>query len=238
MPTYPQPGLFITGTSTESGKTFVAAMIANSLFKAGKRVGVYKPVASDCVKVGAEVISEDAAVLWEAAGRPLTLEAVCPQRFQAPLAPHLAARAEGREIDRELMRSGLEAWTGYNTHLMIVEGAGGLMSPIGDDEFVADLAIDIGYPLVIVASNVLGCINHTIQTLMAAKHHRQGLPVAGIVITHPEGFGGDLSTFSNVEEISRRSSAPVLACVPFNGDAFDRDVDWIEVASRPATAAT
>lgn len=226
----PQTGLFITGTSTESGKTFIAAMIANTLYKAGRRIGVYKPAASDCVKVGQEIISEDAAVLWEAAGRPLTLEAVCPQRFQAPLAPHLAARAEGREIDRGLLRSGLEPWTGYNVDLMLVEGAGGLMSPIGDEEFVADLAIDIGYPLIIVVSNVLGCINHTVQTLIAAEHYRQGIPVAGIVITHPEGFGGDLSTFSNVEEISRRSRAPVLACVPFNGDAFDREVDWISVA--------
>jgi dethiobiotin synthetase len=150
---------------------------------------------------------------------------VCPQRFQAALAPHLAARAEGRAIDPELLRTGLSEWCDH-ADVMIVEGAGGLMSPIGDDDFVADLAIDIGYPLIIVVPNVLGCINHTMQTLIAAACYRQGLHVAGIVMTYPEGFGGDISAKTNIEEISRRSEAPVLATVPFNADGFDREVDW------------
>jgi dethiobiotin synthetase len=103
---------------------------------------------------------------------------------------------------------------------------------MGDDEFVADLAIDIGYPLIVVVPNVLGCINYTMQTLIAAACYREGLSVAGIVITHPEGFGGDLSTNTNVEEISRRAVAPVLACVPFGAESFDRKVDWFALASR------
>ncbi len=225
----PPHGLFVTGTSTESGKTFVAALIARSLHTAGHRVGVYKPASSDCIKVGSEIISEDAAVLWEAAGRPHDLESVSPQRFQAPLAPHLAARAEGRNLDSRLLRHGLETWCAH-ADVMVVEGAGGLMSPIGDDEFVADLVIDIGYPLIIVVPNVLGCINYTMQTLIAAACYRAGANIAGIVITYPEGFGGDVSTNTNVEEISKRSVAPVLASVPFGADAFDRDVDWMSLA--------
>lgn len=226
----PANGLFITGTSTESGKTFVAALLARSLALAGQRVGVYKPASSDCVKVGSEIISEDAAVLWEAAGRPHDLEAVCPQRFQAALAPHLAARAEGRSIDSRMLRNGLETWCDH-ADVMVVEGAGGLMSPIGDDEFVADLAIDIGYPLIIVVPNVLGCINYTMQSLIAAVCYREGLRVAGIVITYPEGFGGDVSTNTNVKEIARRSVVPVLAEVPFGADDFDREVDWLSLAA-------
>ncbi len=226
----PPLGLFVTGTSTEAGKTFVAALIARSLFRDGHRVGVYKPASSDCIKVGTEIISEDAAVLWEAAGRPHDLESVCPQRFQAPLAPHLAARAEGRVIDSQLLRTGLETWCNH-ADVMVVEGAGGFMSPIGEDEFVADLAIDIGYPLLIVVPNVLGCINYTMQTLIAAACYRQGTSVAGIVITYPEGFGGDVSTTTNIEEIAKRSVAPVLASVPFGADTFDRDVDWFALAS-------
>ena len=231
-PTFDKPprGLFVTGTSTESGKTFVAALIAQSLVAEGHRTGVYKPASSDCVKVGSEILSEDAAVLWEAAGRPLNLDAVCPQRFQAPLAPHLSARAEGREIDRDLLRTGLEPWHDQ-VDLMVVEGAGGLMSPIGENEFVADLAIDIGYPLVIVVPNVLGCINFTMQTLIAAACYRDGIPVAGIVVSHPEGFVGDVSTQTNVEEIGKRSIAPVLATVPFGAEDFDRKVDWNGLAS-------
>ena len=226
----PPRGLFVTGTSTESGKTFVAALIARALRESeNRRVGVYKPAASDCVKVGSEIISEDAAVLWEAAGRPLNLESVCPQRFQAVLAPHLAAKAEGREIDSQMLRRGISVWTDHCDSI-VVEGAGGLMSPIGESEFVADIAADLGYPLIVVVPNVLGCINFTMQTLIAAACYGKGLPVAGIVMTHPEGFGGDVSINSNADEIAKRSVAPILAKVAFGAESFDTDVDWFALS--------
>ena len=81
-------GLFITGVGTEVGKTFVAATIARRLVADGLRVGVYKPVASGCSRREGRLVADDAVALWEAAGRPGTLEEVCPQRFAAPLAPH------------------------------------------------------------------------------------------------------------------------------------------------------
>ena len=81
-------------------------------------------------------------MLWEAAGRPGELESVCPQRFAAPLAPHLAARAEGRMIDSKLLRRGLNYWRD-RSDVVLMEGAGGLMSPMGDTEYVADLALDL-----------------------------------------------------------------------------------------------
>ena len=92
----PPRGLFVTATDTEVGKTYVTSLIAKDLVAAGYRVGVYKPTASDCVFDGRQLISEDAVALWEAAGRPLSLEAVCPQRFKAPISPHISARSEGR----------------------------------------------------------------------------------------------------------------------------------------------
>lgn len=225
----PPRRLFVTGTSTEAGKTFVASLIARALVKAGRKVGVYKPAASDCIRVGDEVVSEDAVALWEAAGHPLTLDAVCPQRFRAALAPHLAAKSEGKEIDPLLLRKGLSVWKDQ-CEIAIVEGSGGLMSPMGDHEFVAEIAADIGYPLIIVVPNVLGCINYTMQTLIAAACYGDGLKVAGIVLTDPEGFEGDMSTATNRGEIERRSVAPVLAQVPFGGDDFDTQVDWFALA--------
>src|SRR5262245_31815150 len=92
-------GFFVTGTDTGVDKTHVAAMMARALLAAGKRVGVYKPVASGCRNVEGELVCDDALALWEAAGRPGELSRVCPQRFVPALAPHLAARAEGREVD-------------------------------------------------------------------------------------------------------------------------------------------
>ncbi len=231
----PPRGLFVTGTSTEAGKTFVAALIARALRAAGHNVGVYKPAASDCIKVGVDIVSEDATVLWEAAGRPLTLDAVCPQRFQAVLAPHLAAKAEGREIDSRLLRTGLEPWA--DSEIVVVEGAGGLMSPIGDHEFVADVARDMGYPLIVVVPNVLGCINYAMQTLIAAACYGEGLEVAGIVMTHPEGFDGDVSTNTNADEIARRAVAPLLAMVPFGADDFETHVDWFALSEAAQVRA-
>src|SRR5438034_11059069 len=91
-------GLFVVGTDTAVGKTFVAVRIAAALARTGMRVGVYKPAASGCRRVGRTLLSDDAVALWEAAGRPGELKAVCPQRFAAPLAPHLAAKEERKEI--------------------------------------------------------------------------------------------------------------------------------------------
>ncbi len=99
----PPLGLFISATDTEVGKTYITSLIVRDLVRSGVRVGVYKPTASDCVPDGRQLISEDAVALWEAAGRPLNLDAVCPQRFRAPLAPHLSAEAEGRELDADMM---------------------------------------------------------------------------------------------------------------------------------------
>ncbi len=226
----PPRGLFVTGTSTEAGKTFVAALIARDLSSAGHRVGVYKPAAGDCIKVGDQVISEDSVALWEAAGRPLNLESVCPQRFHAPLAPHLAARAEGRQIDSLLLRKGLEVWKDQ-CDIVVVEGPGGLMSPIDDHEFVADIAADMEYPLIVVVPNVLGCINYTIQTLISAVCYGDGLNLAGIVMTDPEGFDGDVSVSSNRSEIERRVVPPILAQVSFGAEGFDTQVDWFSLAN-------
>src|SRR5947209_8089340 len=96
-------GLFIIGNDTGVGKTYVGALIARALAAAGHSVGVYKPVASGCREQPGQLVSDDALALWDAAGRPGDLARVCPQRFAAPLAPHLAARCEGKRIDSNLL---------------------------------------------------------------------------------------------------------------------------------------
>jgi dethiobiotin synthetase len=225
------PGLFISGTDTEVGKTYVAALIARELCVSGRRVGVYKPAASGCRRVEGALVSDDALRLWEAAGRPGLLERVCPQRFEAPLAPHLAARAEGRRLDEQLLRKGLDYWLA-RSDVVLVEGAGGLMSPMGEAEYVADLACDFGLPLVVVARNSLGAINRTLQTLIVAATFREGLDVAGVVLNAPTAPSGDPSTATNRQELAARSVAPVLADVAWKAGRFDADVDWYGLAAR------
>ncbi len=231
----PPFGLFITGTDTEVGKTYVATHIAKDLVAAGHRVGVYKPVASECVSDGRQLVSEDAVALWEAAGHPLTLEAVCPQRFQAPLAPHLAARNEGSELDTELMRSGISAWAD-ECDIVIVEGAGGLMSPISDDEYFADVAYDLGYPTIVVAPNSIGVINQSLSALITAACFRDGIPIAGVILNDARMFDGDVSMETNREQISSRSVSPVLTRLRYEGDEFDEQIDWMMVAQQTLNA--
>ena len=224
-------GLFVTGTGTGVGKTYVAAMICRALVAEGRRVGVYKPVASGCRTEGGELVSDDAIALWQAAGRPGTLAAVCPQRFAAPLAPHLAARAEGRQVDAALLRNGLDDWlAGYD--IVVVEGAGGLLSPVTDDEYVADLACDFGWPLVVVSANRLGAIHETLATLVVAASVRDGLDVAGVVLNQPASSTLDESIAGNYDELCRRAVPRVLANLPHDAAGFDPPVEWWHLAGR------
>lgn len=230
MPAKPPYGLFITGTDTEIGKTWVSTIIVRDLVKAGHRVGVYKPLASDCVSDGQNIVSEDAILLWEAAGQPLTPDAVCPQCFRAPLSPHLAARAEGREVDSELVRSGIEAWADFD--IVVVEGCGGLMSPVDDDTFFADVAHDFGFPVLIVVDNRIGAINQGLQATITANCFREGLDVAGLILNDSQPFHGDQSCDTNSEQLAQRSVAPILTRVRHDSEECDTEIDWMALARR------
>ncbi len=223
------PGLFITGTNTEIGKTYVAALIARALAAAGHKVGVYKPVASGCRREGNELVADDAVLVWEAAGRPGELELACPQRFEAALAPHLAAEAEARQVDADLLRTGIEYWR-QRSDIILVEGVGGLMSPVSKDDYVADLADEFGFPLIVVAPNTLGTINATLQTLIAASCFREGLDIAGVVLNNPISPGDDASRSTNRQELAARCIPPILAEVPWQATDFDTAVDWFALA--------
>lgn len=168
-------GLFVVGTDTDVGKTAVAVAIIAELASQGARVGVYKPVAS-----GAQGHGSDAERLWRAAGQPLAIDAVCPQSFAAAIAPADAARAEGREVDEELLRRGIEPWRAAGD-LVVVEGAGGLFSPLGPRTLVVDLAREFRLPLVLVDAARLGLVGRTLMACRAAR--AEGLFVAAVVIS-------------------------------------------------------
>lgn len=202
--------LFIAGTDTEIGKTHVAALLAQQIRNAGLVVGVYKPVASGCeVDANGQLVSDDAVRLWRAAGQPETLEAVCPQRFRAPLAPCTAAIAEGRKVDRSQMLAGARWWQ-PRCQLLLVEGAGGLMSPLDEGYFNADLARDLNAHVIIVAGDKLGVINHTLQTLIAARSYN--LNVLGVILNRVSGAPDD-SIQTNAEAIQRYADVPLLSVI-------------------------
>ena len=207
------PGLFITGTDTDVGKTYVTALMAREMREAGVRVGVYKPVASGCT-IGAEgrQICPDAEELSRATGGQFDIERIAPQQFQAALAPPVAARLEGTSVDADLLRTGVEWWRG-RVDLLLVEGVGGLLCPITEEESVADLVRDLGYPLIVVARLGLGTINHTLLTLEAAQS--RGLTVAGVILNQSTQADADVASEFNPAEIVRRSGVPVLGVVRY-----------------------
>jgi len=229
-------GLFITGTDTGVGKTYVTVLAAHALRARGVSVGAYKPACSGAVRDAAGGLSwEDVAALESATGCQFDSGRICPQRFEAPLAPPVAARLEGKSVDAKLLRAGARWWQGQ-VELLLVEGAGGLLSPMTENESVADLARDLGYPLVIVARRGLGTINHTLLTVEAALH--RGLRVAGIVLNDSTGDAAEPSVETNADEIARRCDAPILGVVTHGAtrlaphDRGAAPLDWLELARR------
>jgi dethiobiotin synthetase len=193
--------LLVTGTDTGVGKTFVACAIAHALRERGRRVSVMKPI-----ETGVDREPEDAVRLRDAAADTASLDTICPYRFRAPLAPTVAARAENRRVDvARLVRLVRERAAGAD--VLLIEGAGGLLVPIDGSTTFADLAATCDLPILIVAANRLGTVNHAALTARVAV--AAGLTVRGFVLSQPEART-DESGASNAEEIGRLTALPCL----------------------------
>jgi dethiobiotin synthetase len=230
-------GLFVTGTDTEIGKTHIASLIIRELVAERVRVGVYKPVCSGAESdASGRVFWDDierlrAAVCSQSPSEPLSQElmfdeAVCPQRFLAPLAPPIAARREGRAVDVALLKSGANHWIG-KADVLIVEGAGGFLAPVTETLSGADLAGMFGYPLIVVARSGLGTINHSLLTIEAAE--RRGQKVAGVVLNQCHPNDNVLIADDNAAEIEHRSGVPVLGILAW------RSVSGLQREGRTVT---
>lgn len=204
-------GVFITGTDTGVGKTFVACALARSLRDFGYRVGVMKPVETGCAERAGELSPEDAVRLKEASGCDEPMEKICPYRFREPLAPSVAAAREGASIDiGRLMDLYGEICSRHD--VSIVEGAGGLMAPLLPSFTYADLAGVLKLPLIVVAANKLGVINHLLLTLEHASC--KGLRVLGYVLNQPQGESS-LAAETNREALWTLTPVPCLGETPY-----------------------
>jgi dethiobiotin synthetase len=195
-------GLFVTGTGTEVGKTVVAAVIARTLAAEGQRVHVFKPAVTGLD----EGIETDHALLRRASGSSQSDEEIAPYRYGPPASPHLAAELAGEAIDPERLRQAAGA-AAEGADAIVCEGVGGLLVPLSPSYLVLDLAADLAYPLVVVASPGLGTINHTLLTLEAAR--AAGLAVSAVVLTPWRAQPTEIET-SNRETIARLGDIEVL----------------------------
>ena len=234
------PGLFIVGTDTGVGKTRVAAAIARTWREAGHRVGVLKPASSGTEVIDGRSISPDAEALIEAIGGNIPRHRVAPIVFDEPLAPPVAARRMGRLLTPErviqAVAESLEWWSS-RADLMVVEGVGGLLCPLAEGWTLADLAIWLDYPLVVVAHRGLGTLNHTLLTIEAAR--RRSLRVAGVILNGSRATTDPVAEATNAAELARRlGDVAILADWPFDTEPGASPVapeagNWYDLAKTP-----
>lgn len=202
-------GLFITGTDTGVGKTLVTCAIIRTLLAGHSQVFAAKPLATGSEKQpDGSTRHPDVAQMSRALGEGTVWVGY---ESQHPAAPSLACRWEGKHLDVDGMALSLRAAIPVD-HLAVVEGAGGIMCPLGPGKTIADFAARLGLPVLVVAKRTLGTLNHTLLTLQAARLH--GLRVVGIIFNQTSP-GNDPVEAAAAEELARFTPVPVLAQVPF-----------------------
>ena len=223
-------GLFVTGTDTGVGKTFVTGGLARLLCSRGLRVGVMKPVETGCARHGDDLVPADALQLMTAAGGQQDLSSVCPYRFEAPLAPDVAARKAGRTIDPDAIRVRFQAIASSHD-VVLVEGAGGLLVPIRGRYTMADLAVDLGLPILIVTASRLGAVSHTLLTLAHAQS--RGLTVAAYLLNQLSRET-DEAMSTNADLLARSTDVPCAGVIEWT----PCDPDGVAEAAASAVSRT
>ncbi len=206
----PAPAWLVTGTDTGVGKSMVGAALVRAWCDAGVDVGVLKPVESGVADAPA-----DGTLLWDAAGRRQPLEEVCPVRLRAPLAPPVAARQEGVVLDPGDWARRIDALRARHARVL-VEGAGGLLSPLWEGGHAAELARRCGLAVLVVAPDRLGVINHVRLTVEALQ--RRELAVVAVVLSRVAPGAPDPSCATNAAEIARVVAPPVVGPLPHVDD--------------------
>ncbi|AKH20685.1 dethiobiotin synthase [Sedimenticola thiotaurini] len=202
-------GYFITGTDTDSGKTVITLGLMQRLQSRGLQVAGLKPVAAGAEQTDAGLRNGDAQQLLAQASRPVAYDLVNPYCFAPPIAPHLAAQRLGQSIDfAEINRC--YGQLAVAADRVLVEGAGGWRVPLGAGRTMADLAVTLNLPVILVVGLRLGCINHAL--LSAESIRASGLPLAGWVGNQVDPAMAELD--ANVATLRSWLEAPCLGVIP------------------------
>jgi dethiobiotin synthetase len=181
-------GIFVSGTGTDVGKTFVTAALIQHRRNVGRPVNVFKPVVTGFDPM--RPADSDSGILLAALGRPAAeLDRISPWRFTAPLAPDLAAKAEGKAVDfRALVDFTRQAVNEHGT--VLIEGIGGIMVPLDQTHTVLDWISAVRIPVLLVAGSYLGTISHTLTALHVLA--QRNLDIAGVVVSESALPGASL----------------------------------------------
>jgi len=202
---------FVIGTDTNVGKTFVTSRIITHFVQQGFKTIGMKPVASGCeLAANGLLMNEDVLALSLASNIKAVLDDVNPYRFQPAIAPHIAAAQMGVSVNIDVI---LQAYKRLSqlSDIVMIEGAGGFLVPLNDKQSLADLAVKVKLPMILVVGMRLGCINHALLTVESIQ--AKGLTLAGWVANeidpHMDCYGENLQTLKRLIE------APLLMQMPW-----------------------
>ena len=199
---------FITGTDTGVGKTVLTALLANFFCARGVKIAALKPICSGN--------RDDAVLLYDALNGALTLDETNPWHFRAAIAPALAAKLERKSVRRAQVLAHIRA-TQKNFAVTLVEGAGGLLSPLGKDFDSRDLIVALRATPIIVAQNKLGAVNHILLTLEALPKNLRAK--AKMVLMSPPK--PDAATKSNAKLLEQFLAPEKICALPWLGKKFE-----------------
>ena len=204
-------GLFITGTDTEIGKTFVSSLLIKLLVEEGLDVTGMKPVASGAKNIDGVLKNEDALSLIQVSNVSSDYKIINPYVFEPAIAPHLAAEQAGVEINVDEVKKCFDQLQQISD-VVIVEGVGGWYAPISCHTTVADLAETLKLPIILVVGLRLGCLNHSLLTAQALR--QSGLPIAGWIANHVDkDFSSADKNISTLKHYL--NDIPFLGSVPY-----------------------
>ena len=214
-------GFFITGTDTGIGKTVVTVCLTTLFKSQGMDVGVMKPIETGVDPVCSSSANSDAKFLMETSSSTDAEEEVCPYRLKTPASPYQAAQIAGIQIQPPTILEKFKVLQSRHS-MMMVEGIGGLLVPITYKYSVADLALGIGLPLIIVSCLRVGTLNHTLLTINAAQQY--GLKIQGIILNqHEAGVLNDVE-IKQGELIEEFSGIPILGTCPYLEDVSSEGI--------------
>lgn len=204
---------FVTGTDTGVGKTTVTAALALCIKKIGIDVGVMKPVATGTPqKSGFK--SSDVSILCQSCGVNDAEDLVNPVFMPLPASPYDVSKILELEFDKEIIFEKFEKLKTMH-QMLLVEGIGGIMTPLSRDYFVADLIKDMGLHTIVVTRSTLGTLNHTMMTVKTCHDYK--IPIQGIIVNNYDERGGaaEKNSPSTIYEIT---NVPILGVLPFVKD--------------------
>lgn len=203
-----EKSLFVTGTDTEVGKTRISVGLIRVLQQQGLSVAAMKPVASGCEWHDGQLQNDDALALSQQADIKLPYSQINPYAFEPAIAPHLAAEQVGQIISFDIIERQFAEML-LQADAIVVEGAGGWLVPLNEQQTIADLAKTLNLPVVLVVAIKLGCINHALLTVQAIAD--SGLKLVGWVAND---FLDDSQSTAIIQSLKQRIAAPCLGIVP------------------------